>query len=97
MIDAKLYDIIRYPVITEKSTMLSQSNKYVFKVLVSATKPVIKEAITKIFNVTVANVNTLNVKGKSKVFKGMKGKRASYKKAVVTLSAGQKIDLTTEV
>lgn len=97
MIDAKLYDIIRYPVITEKSTALSEGGKYVFKVLVSATKPMIKEAITKIFNVTVADVNTLNVKGKNKVFKGTKGKRASYKKAVVTLSAGQKIDLTTEV
>lgn len=97
MIDAKLYDIVRYPVITEKSTALSESGKYVFKVLTSATKPMIKEAITKIFNVTVSEVNTLNVKGKNKVFKGTKGKRASYKKAVITLSAGQKIDLTTEV
>ena len=97
MKDAKLYDIIRSPIITEKSTALSESGKYVFKVLVSATKPMIKEAVTKIFNVTVAGVNTLNVKGKSKVFKGFKGKRASFKKAVVTLSSGQKIDLTTEV
>jgi large subunit ribosomal protein L23 len=93
--DPRHYDVIRGPVITEKATMASEQNKVVFKVANDATKPQIKAAIEKLFDVKVAAVNTLVVKGKRKVFKGRRGVRSDVKKAVVTLAEGHKIDVTT--
>jgi large subunit ribosomal protein L23 len=88
------YDIIRHPVMTEKSTMiLEKSNAYVFVVDKSATKPEIKETIERIFNVKVVSVNTIVMMGKRKVFKGRIGRRAGFKKAIVRLETGNKIEL----
>jgi large subunit ribosomal protein L23 len=89
------YDVIRAPVITEKSTLLSEQNKVVFKVAIDATKPEIKDAVEALFKVKVEAVNTLRVKGKTKRFRGIAGRRADMKKAVVTLAEGQAIDVTT--
>ena len=94
-IELSHYDVIRSPVITEKATMLSEHNKVVFKVAKTATKPQIKAAIEKLFDVKVKSVNTLVRKGKVKVFRGRKGVQSDVKKAVVTLEEGQKIDITT--
>ncbi len=93
--DARHYDIVLAPHITEKSTMLSENNSVVFKVAPTATKPEIKAAIEQLFGVTVTAVNTLVVKGKSKRFRGRPGQRSDWKKAIVTLAHGQSIDLTT--
>ena len=89
------YDTIVSPVITEKATMLSEQNKVVFRVAPNATKPQIAEAIENLFKVTVVKVNTLNVKGKTKRFRGREGKRSDVKKAIITLAEGQSIDITT--
>jgi large subunit ribosomal protein L23 len=89
------YDAIVSPVITEKATMLSEQNKVVFRVAKDATKPQIAEAIENLFKVTVVKVNTLNVKGKTKRFRGREGKRSDVKKAIITLAEGQSIDITT--
>jgi large subunit ribosomal protein L23 len=86
------YDIIRRPVVTEKTTMASEHNKVVFQVADSATKADVKEAIEALFSVKVSAVNTLNTKGKEKRFRGMVGRRSGYKKAIVTLAEGQTID-----
>lgn len=94
-LDPRLYDIIKSPVITEKATLLSEQNKVVFKVAATATKPQIKEAVEKLFDVKVKSVNTLVTKGKVKVFRGTRGQRSDVKKAVVTLEEGQTIDVTT--
>lgn len=94
-LDPRLYDIIKSPVITEKATLLSEQNKVVFKVASTATKPQIKEAVEKLFDVKVKSVNTLVTKGKTKVFRGTRGQRSDVKKAVVTLEEGQTIDVTT--
>ena len=94
-LDPRLYDVIVSPVITEKATALSEQNKVVFRVRPEATKPQIKEAVEKLFEVKVLSVNTLVTKGKTKVFRGRKGQRSDVKKAVVTLEAGQTIDVTT--
>ena len=75
--------------------MLSEQNKVVFRVPLDATKPQIKEAVEALFNVNVLGVNTLVVKGKSKLFRGVPGKRSDVKKAIVTLKDGQSIDVTT--
>ncbi len=93
----KSYDIILSPVITEKATMGSANNQVVFKVSVDATKPAIKKAVESVFDVKVVSVNTLNVKGKVKKFKGHLGTRSDYKKAVVRLEEGSRIDLGTSV
>jgi large subunit ribosomal protein L23 len=93
--DPRLYDVIVAPVITEKATALSEQNKVVFKVAPSATKPQIKEAVEKLFDVKVRSVNTLVTKGKVKMFRGIRGQRSDVKKAVVTLEEGQTIDVTT--
>ena len=93
MTNPALYDIIRTPVITEKSTMLGSENKYTFKVRVDSDKPTIKKAVEQLFNVKVVGVNVINMKGKVKRFKGKLGKRAAFKKAIVTLEEGQTIDL----
>ena len=91
----KAYDTILSPVITEKGTTLSERNQVMFRVAMTSTKPEIKAAIEQLFKVKVKAVNTLVTKGKEKRFKGVKGKRADVKKAIVTLEAGQTIDVTT--
>ena len=93
--DPRHYDVILSPVVTEKATMASQNNQVIFRVARTATKPEIKEAVEKLFNVKVEGVNTLVTKGKSKMFRGIKGRRSDVKKAVVTLEEGQTIDVTT--
>jgi large subunit ribosomal protein L23 len=95
MIDVRHYDVIRSPVITEKASLVSEANQVVFKVAIDATKPQIKEAIEKLFDVKVMAVNTLITKGKTKRFKGRPGVRSDVKKAIVTLAEGQSIDVTT--
>ena len=89
------YDIIRRPVVTEKSTMASEANQVVFDFAVDATKPEIKAAIEQLFSVKVTAVNTLLRKGKVKRFRGRIGTRNDVKKAVVTLADGQSIDIST--
>ncbi len=93
--DPRLYDVILSPVITEKATMASEHNKVIFKVAGTATKPQIKEAVEKLFDVKVKAVNTLNRKGKRKAFRGRPGVQSDVKKAVVTLEEGHRIDVTT--
>ena len=94
-LDPRHYDVIVSPVITEKATALSEQNKVVFKVRPDATKPQIKEAVEKLFDVKVKSVNTLVTKGKVKMFRGTRGQRSDVKKAIVTLSEGEAIDVTT--
>jgi large subunit ribosomal protein L23 len=91
------YDIVRAPVITEKSTRLSEHNQVVFRVRLNATKPQIKAAVEALFNVKVTAVNTLVQKGKTKRVRGIKSRRSDAKKAIVTLAAGQSIDVTTGI
>ena len=91
----KHYDIIRSPVITEKSTLLSENNQVMFNVAKTATKPEIKKAVEALFEVKVSAVNTLNRKGKTKRFRGIVGRQSDVKKAIVTLEEGQSIDVTT--
>jgi large subunit ribosomal protein L23 len=93
--DPRHYDVIVAPVITEKATMASEHNKVVFKVRKDATKPQIKEAVEKLFDVKVKNVNTLIRQGKWKVFKNKIGQQSDVKRAVVTLEEGHRIDVTT--
>jgi large subunit ribosomal protein L23 len=93
--DPRHYDILVAPVITEKATAASEQNKVVFKVARTATKPQIKEAVEKLFDVKVKSVNTLIRKGKMKVFKGMIGEQQDFKRAIVTLEEGHRIDVTT--
>ena len=94
-IDARHYDVILAPHITEKSTMASENNAVVFKVAGDATKPQIKEAVEAVFGVKVKAVNTTITKGKVKRFRGQLGKRKDVKKAYVTLEEGNTIDVTT--
>jgi large subunit ribosomal protein L23 len=93
--DASHYDVIVAPVITEKATMSSEANQVIFKVRNNATKPEIRAAVERLFDVKVEAVNTLIRKGKRRVFKGTRGVRSDLKKAIVTLAEGQKIDVTT--
>lgn len=93
--DARHYDVILAPVITEKSTNASEHNKVVFKVRIDATKPQIKDAVEKLFDVKVKGVNTIVRKGKVKAFKGVMGTQSNTKRAVVTLEEGHRIDVTT--
>ncbi len=90
-----MYEIIRNPIVTEKSTMGSAYGQVTFKVPLSATKPKIKTAVETLFKVDVKNVNTLIQKGKTKRFKGIKAFRGDQKKAIVTLKEGQTIDVGT--
>jgi large subunit ribosomal protein L23 len=94
-LDPRHYDVIVSPVITEKATALSEQNKVVFKVRPDATKPQIKEAVEKLFDVKVRSVNTLVRKGKTKVFRGQFGSQSDVKRAIVTLEEGHRIDVTT--
>jgi large subunit ribosomal protein L23 len=93
--DPRHYDVIIAPVITEKATTASEHSKVVFKVARNATKPQIKEAVEKLFDVKVRSVNTLVRKGKFKVFKGRVGEQQDTKRAIVTLEEGHRIDVTT--
>ena len=95
--DARHYDIVLAPHITEKTTMLSENNSVVFKVAPTATKPEIKAAIEALFNVKVTNVNTIVAKGKTKRWKGSPYRRSDVKKAIVTLAEGQSIDVTSGI
>jgi large subunit ribosomal protein L23 len=90
-----LYDFVRAPLITEKATLVSQHNQFMFRVPLKATKPEIKNAIEALFKVNVTAVNTLVSKGKQKRFRGRLGQRSNVKKAIVTLAEGQSIDVTT--
>ena len=93
----QMYDLVRSPVITEKATMGSEHNQVTFRVPLSANKREVKAAIEGLFKVKVTAVNTIRVKGKVKRFRGTVGRRSDYKKAIVTLAEGQKIDVTTGV
>ena len=92
-----VYDVILAPVITEKSSMASEHNQVVFKVHRDATKPEIKAAVEHLFKVKVLGVNTINRKGKTKRFRGLKGKQQDMKKAIVRLAEGEKIDVTSRI
>jgi large subunit ribosomal protein L23 len=92
---ARHYDTILSPVITEKATLLSEQNKVVFKVAMDSTKDEIAAAIESLFKVNVTKVNTMIVKGKTKRFRGIMGRRNDIKKAIVTLAPGQSIDIAT--
>ena len=93
--DPRHYDVILSPVITEKATAASERNQVVFRVAPHATKPQIKEAVDKLFDVKVKRVNTLIRKGKVRIFKGRPGELQNTKRAVVTLEEGHRIDVTT--
>jgi large subunit ribosomal protein L23 len=95
MITAQHYDTILAPVITEKATLMSEDNKVVFKVPLSANKKEISDAVEALFKVKVSKVNTILTKGKPKRFRGRPGRRVDVKKAIVTLEEGHSIDITT--
>ena len=96
-VDIRHYDVVLAPHITEKSTMVSEYNAVVFKVANGASKSEIKAAVEALFNVTVTKVNTILAKGKTKKWKGQPYKRSDSKKAIVTLAAGQSIDITSGI
>jgi large subunit ribosomal protein L23 len=89
------YDVILSPVITEKATKLSEANQVVFRVALDATKPKIAKAVEDLFKVKVKAVNTVRVKGKTKLFRGKPFSRSDTKKAIVTLAEGYQIDIST--
>jgi large subunit ribosomal protein L23 len=93
--DVRHYEAIVAPVITEKATIASENNQFVFRVARNATKPQIKAAIEQLFDVKVTAVNTLLRKGKRKTFRGVRGRQQDMKKAIVTLADGYRIDMTT--
>jgi large subunit ribosomal protein L23 len=97
IVDNRHYDVVVAPVITEKSTLLSENNAVVFKVANDASKPEIKAAVEAIWGVTVKSVNTLVAKGKTKKWKGKPYTRSDVKKAIVRLADGQSIDITEGV
>ena len=92
-----LYDKILSPMVTEKTTNLSEQNKVVFKVPRKATKDNLKKNIEKIFKVNVTKINIINKQNRTKVSRGKKVKVSGYKKAIITLKKGQSIDLTTGI
>ena len=94
-IAARHYDAVVSPVITEKTTIISENNQIVFEVPLEASKPEIKDAVEQLFKVSVMAVNTIRVKGKTKRFRGRPGRRKDVKKAVVTLKDGDSIDIAT--
>ena len=91
------YDKILSPIVTEKSTNLSEQNKIVFKVPFSSNKEIIKKNVEKIFKVNVTKVNIINKHSRNKISRGRKVKVKGYKKAIITLKKGQTIDLTTGI
>ena len=92
-----IYDKILSPMVTEKSTNLSEQNKIVFKVSRKSNKKILKKNIEKIFKVNVIKINTINIKGKNKMIRNRKAHKSGYKKAIVTLKKGQSIDLATGI
>ena len=92
---ARMYEVIRSPLITEKTTNGSEHSQVTFKVAADASKPEIKQAVESLFKVKVKAVNTVTVKGKNKLFRGRPGVRSDWKKAIVSLVEGHKIDVTT--
>lgn len=96
-IDLKHYDVVVKPIITEKSTLVSEHNQVVFKVALDATKPQIKAAVEALFSVKVLGVNTLIQKGKTKKWRGKPYQRSDAKKAIITLAEGDRIDVTTGI
>ena len=92
-----LYDKVLSPVITEKSTNLSEQNKVIFKVPGSANKLTLKKSIEKIFKVNVIKINIINKKTRTKQTRGKQVKKKGYKKAIITLKKGQSIDLSTGI
>jgi len=94
-VDPRHYDVIIAPVMTEKATLASERNQVIFKVAKDATKPQIKEAVEKLFDVKVTSVNTLVRKGKFKSSRGHAGVQSDVKRAIVTLAEGHRIDVTT--
>ena len=94
---AAMYDIVQAPVITEKATMGSEHNQVTFRVPLTADKRAVKVAVEGLFKVKVTAVNTVRIKGKRKMTRGRKGQRSDYKKAIVTLAEGSKIDVTAGV
>jgi large subunit ribosomal protein L23 len=92
-----MYDIVLAPVITEKASMMSEHNQVTFRVPLDADKRSVKAAIEGLFKVKVTAVNTIRVKGKTKRVRGRPGQRSDYKKAIVTLAEGSKIDVTTGI
>lgn len=91
------YEVIQAPLITEKTTLISEYNQVTFRVPLNASKPEIKAAIEDLFKVKVTAVNTLRSKGKTKRWRGRPGRRTDFKKAIVTLAEGNSIDVTTGV
>ncbi len=89
----KLYQILLGPVITEKATLVSEHNQVMFRVKLNAAKPEIKKAVEELFSVKVKAVNTMRVKGKTRRFRGIKGRLSDWKKAIVTLEEGQSVDI----
>ena len=92
-----LYDKILSPIVTEKSTNLSEQNKIVFKIPTKANKITVKKSIEKIFKVNVTKINIINKQNRTKFTRGRKVKVSGYKKAIITLKKGQSIDLTTGI
>jgi large subunit ribosomal protein L23 len=92
-----MYDLIRSPMITEKATAVSEHNQIIFKVPLTATKREVKAAVEGLFSVKVDAVNTIRVQGKLKRVRGRPGQRSDFKKAIVTLAEGSKIDVTTGI
>ena len=92
-----LYDKIISPIVTEKSTNLSEQNKIVFKVPFTSNKKILKDNIEKIFKVNVIKINIINKQNRAKLTRGRKVKISGYKKAIITLKKGQSIDLTTGI
>ena len=86
------YDVLVGPLVTEKATMLSEHGQIAFRVRLDATKAEIRRAVENLFDVKVTAVNTLRVKGKTKIFRGRRGRRSGYKKAIITLAEGQNVD-----
>ena len=93
----KFYDLIKKPIITEKGTLLSNNSQVIFSIPMDANKTVVKQAVEKLFGVNVKKINIIISKGKTKRFKGKKGKRKDEKKAIISLEKGQKIDITTGI
>ena len=97
LVEARLYDVLVRPIITEKSSKAAELNKVTFAIAPKATKADVKRAVESIFQVDVSKVNTINVEGKVKRFRGKPGRRNDLRKAIVTLAAGQSIDLQAGV
>ncbi len=96
-IDLRHFDVVRRPVVTEKSTLAGEHNQVVFEVALGASKPEIKAAVEALFEVRVLRVNTLISKGKTKRWRGRPYRRSDFKKAIVTLAPGDTIDVTTGI